>query len=106
MLWMITKDLTNANFGFSRVGACNDDLSESLDSTLVPAPQRADIIELCETEFRLLDNDDEVYYEGVCKGLDDADQDDAFDPLDRYMHVDGVTTMQYRKKGDTTWSVL
>lgn len=105
MLWMITKDLINQD-GPNNVGICNDDLAASLDANRVPKDQQAGIIADCNYEFRLLDGDDEVYYEGVCKDLHDQEEDDAFEPMDCFMGSDGTVSMEYRKVGDTAWSVL
>jgi hypothetical protein len=67
---------------------------------------RAEWIALCDTEFRLLDDDGECYYEGVCWRLEDQEQESAFEPLDWSMRNDGCTTMQYRKKGAAVWKTL
>lgn len=105
MLWMITKDLINTE-GPHNVGLCNDDLAGSIDTVRVPVEQRASVIADCDYEFRLLDDDGHVYYEGVCKDVENQSDIDAFDPLDRFMNSDGVTMMEYRKKGDTEWNML
>lgn len=104
MLWMITKDLTNSGNG--NVGICNDDLMFSLDSSTVPAVERAKVIADCDTEFRLIDDDGNAMYEGVCLGLDDASGDEAFEPMDRFGESEGVCGMQYRAKGAQTWKDL
>jgi hypothetical protein len=57
-------------------------------------------------EFRLYDDDGELYYEGLCKDLDQANEDAAFRPLDWAMNDVGATTMKYRKKGETEWKTL
>lgn len=62
-------------------------------------------IEGCDYEFRLYDDDGELYYEGVCYALDHQDGDSAFEPLD-WAEKDGCTRMDYRKKGDTEWVTL
>jgi hypothetical protein len=105
MLWMITEDKINERS--HAVGMCGDALCASLDATRVPVDQRAGIIAECDTEFRLLDDDDEVYYLGVCKDLAGANQDDAFEPMDCFMHTCGTTQMEYRPKGSTgAWEAL
>lgn len=63
-------------------------------------------IDKCDYEFRLYDDDGELYYEGVCLNLDDAPEDGAFEPLDWAMNDAGCTRMDYRKKGETEWKTL
>lgn len=70
------------------------------------AELRAAWAEECTDEFRLLDDDGEVYYVGVCMNLDGQHQESAFEPLDWSRRRDGCTTMQYRKKGESEWKVL
>lgn len=57
-------------------------------------------------EFRLLDDDSEVYFVGRCGDLDEADGDQAFAPLDWAGPRFGTTTMEYRKVGETVWQIL
>jgi hypothetical protein len=54
-------------------------------------------------EFRLLDDDGEVYFEGKCGDLNEADGDQAFEPLDWAETRYGCTKMQYRKVGNEKW---
>ena len=56
-------------------------------------------------EFKITDDDGNTIARGVCDGLDNADGDEAFAPLDR-LEGDGATTMYYRKMGDSTWHQL
>lgn len=118
MLWIITADLINAR------------VCETLGDPIVTlvgkvqthsavrqtAWRQADDAEKarlrdiwtaeCTDEFRLLDGDGEVYYEGVCKDLDDQREESAFEPLDWSNRRDGCTSMEYRKKGATEWRQL
>lgn len=57
-------------------------------------------------EFRLLDDDGELYFSGKCGDLDNADQDHAFAPLDWAMNDSGCTRMDYRKVGEKEWKTL
>ncbi|MPQ56262.1 hypothetical protein [Duganella sp. FT27W] len=57
-------------------------------------------------EFRLYDDDNNLYYEGLCLDLDDQDGDNAFAPLDWASDDAGCTRMDYRKKGATEWKTL
>lgn len=57
-------------------------------------------------EFRLYDDDGNLYYQGLCKDLDQQDGDSAFQPLDWAMSDAGCTYMEYRKKGETEWRIL
>ena len=57
-------------------------------------------------EFRLLDDDGEVYYVGRCGDINQADGDHAFHPMDCF-EGEGVTTMEYRQAGtEDEWVVL
>jgi hypothetical protein len=57
-------------------------------------------------EFRLYDDDNELYYEGLCLNLDDQPDSSAFEPLDWAMGDAGCVRMDYRKKGDSSWRTL
>lgn len=57
----------------------------------------------CETEFRLLDADGEIYYKGWCKDLAEQDGDSAFEPMDAFAS-EGVVEMQYFEDGE--WKTL
>jgi hypothetical protein len=48
-------------------------------------------------EFNLYDDDDILYYTGLI--LDDAYDDDPFEPLDYFMYDSGCTRIDYRKAG-------
>lgn len=52
-------------------------------------------------EFRLLDDDGEVYAYGWST---DGDSEDAFEPLDYYASHYGVTEIQYKVNG--SWETL
>lgn len=65
--------------------------------------QAAAYAEPLTTKFRLLDDDGEIYFEGLCGDLN-TDADNAFDPLD-CLGVDyGCTTLQYLENGE--WETL
>jgi hypothetical protein len=70
------------------------------------AELRAAWLEECTEEFRLLDDDGECYYEGMCKDLDGQPEEAAFEPLDWARRNDGCTSMQYRRKGAAVWRTL
>ena len=57
-------------------------------------------------EFRLLDDDGEVYFSGKCGNLDEADADQAFEPLDWAERNFGCTEMQYRLNNEQEWRTL
>ena len=57
-------------------------------------------------EFRLRDDDGELYFSGKCGDLAKADQDHAFAPLDWAMNDSGCTWMEYRKVGEKEWRQL
>lgn len=57
-------------------------------------------------EFRLLDDDKVIYYIGRCDNPADAEEEDAFDPLDWAMHDSGCTTFLYRANQLSNWETL
>jgi len=56
-------------------------------------------------EFRLLDDDGEVYFTGKCGDIMEADADHAFAPLD-WAEQFGCTSMEYRQQNHTDWEQL
>lgn len=116
MFWIITKDCLNeknpSNFYESRVGTYMTTGNRLLDAAIIAAPSEAipGILEgcknVCDHEFRLYDDDGELYYEGLCHRLDHAPEGSAFEPLDWAMNEAGCTRMDYRKKGETKWKTL
>jgi hypothetical protein len=56
------------------------------------------IKKLCLYQFRLYDDDDNLYYEGYYNGLD-GDEEEAFEPLDWAGAYAGCTTLKYLEKG-------
>lgn len=107
MLWIITKDLSDTKCE-GLMAAGSRARRAAWDGAPAEAKQaiRQTWIDLCDTEFRLLDDDDNVCYEGVCHQLDDQDGDSAFEPLDWAEQMVGATEMQYRKKGAAVWKTL
>ena len=91
MKWIITEDLLEAD---SRVAYRVGNVSGKADADLLIY------------EFRLSDDDGEVYYVGRCGDLDDAYEEQAFAPLDWAMADSGCTTMEYRKVGTSNWETL
>lgn len=51
------------------------------------------------SEFRLLDDDGNVLFEGVCEDLLNQDGDSAFEPLDWGESDSGCTVMEFRVAG-------
>lgn len=76
--------------------------ADDLDKALLLTAWSAE----CTEEFRLLDDDGECYYEGLCLDLDNQNEESAFEPLEWAARNDGCTTMQYRKKGAAVWRTL
>lgn len=111
MHWIITKDLINTSPDDTpKVGRfCGaKQYAEALRAAPKDAKEaiRQAFRDTMNFEFRLYDDDNELYYEGLCKDLDDADEEQAFAPLDWAMADVGATRMDYRKKGDTEWQTL
>jgi hypothetical protein len=111
MHFIITKDLINTapgeknRVGFKRANkvwqeefkAATPEFKESM---------LAEFKAKMTDEFQLFDDDDNLYYEGLCHDLDNAEADAAFYPLDWAMNDVGATTMKTRKIGATKWEVL
>jgi hypothetical protein len=57
------------------------------------------IKQLCFTQFRLYDDDDNLYYEGYYNGLE-GDEEEAFEPLDWAGAYAGCTTLRYLENGE------
>lgn len=106
MFWMITEDLIPVTELPSRVGVGK--LPKQLRQPSTPTDQEKRLwIEAQPFEFKLLDDDGETYYLGVCGDLNEADGDQAFAPLDWAMADAGCTTMMYRQKGTKArWETL
>ena len=80
-MWTITNDLTDGK----KVGASSPDFDDA----------KAALLKL---RFRLLDDDGEVYYEGVS---DDCDAQQAFAPLDDFgKGYAGCTEIHYLTDGE------
>lgn len=59
------------------------------------------------SEFRLLDDDGNILFEGECEDLNKQDGDDAFAPLDWAEADSGCTAMQFRATGSNSeWEDL
>lgn len=107
MLWIITTDHSETHQQ-GHVNPGSRTRREAWSGSPVEARDtlRATWAEMCETKFRLLDDDDNVCYEGVWHNLDNQDGDSAFEPLDWAEGIVGATTMEYRLKGASAWQVL
>lgn len=57
-------------------------------------------------EWQTLDDDGYLVYSGRCGDLNEANQENAFAPLDFSEADCGATTMQYRKLGESEWTTL
>lgn len=101
MDWIITHDPEQLRVHTGRYGGIfhNHLSAPRLPSATVLAKQ-------LPYEFRLLDDDGEVYFSGKCGDLEQADGDQAFEPLDWSESRYGCTEMQYRKVGEEEWRTL
>jgi hypothetical protein len=102
MDWIITKDCINTRAGElpragqgMRSGVYHRWTTEEVNAEVPKMPY----------EFRLLDGDREVYYEGRCGDITDAYESAAFAPED-WAAGDGVVETQYRKVGAAVWRTL
>lgn len=122
MLWIITVDHISKELNVSRTErgaepyASHADrkmrtkkewrerykVASDLDKAIMLGIFKAEMTD----EFRLYDDDGNLYYEGLCLDLDDQEGDSAFQPLDWAMNDAGCTRMDYRKKGQVEWKTL
>lgn len=107
MKWIITKDLINAaDMGKSSLtapGLGEVGRYDLLSSAKTVQQFNAYANEL-PLEFRLLDADDEVYFEGRCSAMDLSA--DPFAPLDSVGEAYGCVTLEYRQLGASEWVAL
>jgi hypothetical protein len=116
MYWMITgigPEIADADLLSTRIGAGS--LPAEVREMIKKADQ-AERLKLVERisqnseflfDFRTKCDDGHLMYSGVCGDLDDADESEAFAPLDYAMADVGATTMEYRRKGSKDeWKVL
>lgn len=81
-MWRITDNIIDKYFGEDRIPQfCSDDYT-------VDGPPLPDV-------FRLRDDDDYVYFIGVCDCL----ANDEFEPLDALKSAYGVTAIEYMIDG-------
>ena len=112
MHWIITKDLINTGVDdVLRVGKKCAPRTWIADYRAGTDLDRKNMLEQFKAtmnfEFRLYDDDGELYYEGLCKDLDMADADHAFAPLDWATNDVGATRLDYRKLGtNDEWKTL
>lgn len=103
MRWIILKDVISKD-----EPQYNCELRGSLPKNLQNEDEKAkrEWAKTLPFEFRLFDDDGELYYEGRCGDLEAADGDNAFAPLDWAEANDGCTRMDYRKVGEQEWETL
>lgn len=113
MKWIITKDYAN--------GPVNHKTGETIaltepaigcavgrnptDKCSTPA-RVAEYANELPCEFRLLDGDMNIYFEGRCADPGLYGADEVFEPLDRIGEAYGAVHMEYRNVGDEEWEVL
>lgn len=111
MKWIITEDHTSTGGTPDTIVGKHRADREWIATRKAATPEvRAEMLDAFKAamtdEFRLFDDDGELYYTGLCLDLDDQDGDSAFQPLDWAMNDSGCTRMDYRKKGATEWKTL
>lgn len=92
-MWIITKDnLNDKGVPLNRVGTRSNNFGEERFTDTIP--------------IRLLDDDGEVYYEGLAtrKRILDSSEEHAFEPLDWAMADAGCTELQYFDNNE--WQTL
>jgi hypothetical protein len=110
MKWLIPKDLIASAGESTAVGEGN--VSQESRNIIRALPSEAvgsflaGFTKSWSHEIRLYDDDGELYYEGRCDQLDQADQDAAFAPQDWATNEAGCTSTKYRKVGATKWEDL
>ena len=99
-MWIITKDFISKPE--------DDDISRAGDTSSNFNPEKFEKEkEKDYYQFRLLDDDETVYFEGLISVSDiEGTEEQAFDPLDSYQGIYGVTIMQYKKPNEETWETL
>lgn len=102
MNWIITEDRIHASKVANLLGRT---AARNLGAAGI-APYLAEHAAILVDNFRLLDDDGEVYFIGRCEDLGQLDGDTAFEPLDMIGHVYGCTTMQYRRHASAKWETL
>jgi hypothetical protein len=93
MRWLITRDLIGGGEDAFRYGNVTGSEAQAHFITL------PDVV-----PFRLYDDDGILYYEGFCRGLKDASEEQAFAPLDWAANHAGCTRMDYKEDGK--WKTL
>lgn len=98
--WIITRDLLSEKYGD---GPVNVGVQGPRNSPFPGDHFSRKSIRF--KKFRLLDDDGEVYYEGLIDRLDHDDDDCLFGPLDDFGGPnDGCSTIQY--KNGRKWETL
>lgn len=104
MKWIITEDRVNDGAPITHTSTNTLVVGRvGQGPTIKTQHQMQEYCKGMEHEFRLLDDDNEIYFLGMCQGLDDADGDEAFEPLDAIGKPYGCTMLQYRKLGEIKW---
>ena len=110
MNWIISADHINTEEGTSNLCQFRADPDFSFLLETRTEEENAEIKKLFLTrmtdEFRLFDDDCELYYEGLCENLDNQSGDSAFEPMDWFSNQSGCTRMDHRKIGATVWATL
>lgn len=104
--WIITRDTINArDFGLAALTAPGrGEVGSSSVGNVATGERLKSQANSLDHEFRLLDGDDEVYFEGRCSEPDVSA--DPFAPLDVVGTAYGCVTLEYRKVGATDWVQL
>lgn len=102
MKWIITEDRIHASKVANLLGRTAAGHLSAAGAAAFLTEHTAVLVD----NFRLLDDDGEVYLIGLCEDLGQFDGDTAFEPLDQIGHLYGCTTMQYRRHPNAKWETL
>jgi hypothetical protein len=115
MQWIITKigpEICDGHLVNTRIGVGRLPEETKRKIREAEAEHRALLVESIAQdaeflfEFMTKCDDGHECYSGVCGDLDEADGDQAFEPLDYATADVGATEMWYRRKGETEWKQL
>lgn len=115
-LWVIVEDTDPgiaADLGLASrvgIGMSQEDMAESIgawNSVTIRTGLTVDMVPTPHTRFRLLDDDGEVYYVGVCSRdwFVNASEDEAYMPL-KWAEADAGATSLEEEQDNGEWKAI